>query len=234
MAETSTSPAPHPEAVGAAFSPAALRAAQERAMAAVKAIGASIRPGMTEARALDVAAEVLAARGLDRIWHKTVVRLGAETLKTFRDLGDEDAVLGENDIFFVDIGPLFEGHEGDAGDSFVTGDDPEMAACAAAARTLWDDVAARWRQEKITGAALYAYAAQRAEAMGWRLNLAVRGHRVCDFPHAIYRAGALGDFGLCPTTGLWILEIQIAHPKRPFGAFYEDLLSDEGALVLGS
>jgi len=23
---------------------------------------------------------------------------------------------------------------------------------------------------------------------------------------------------------LWILEIQIAHPTKPFGAFYEDLL----------
>lgn len=195
-------------------------------MAAVRAIGAAIRPGMTQARALEVAAEVLAARGLERIWHKTVVRLGAETLKTFHDRAEEDAALGENDIFFVDIGPLFAGHEGDAGDSFVTGEDPEMAACAAAARTLWDDVAARWRREGLSGAALYAYAEQRAEAMGWRLNLAVRGHRVCDFPHAIYRAGALGDFGLCPTTGLWILEIQIAHPTRPFGAFYEDLLRE--------
>ncbi len=60
--------------------------------------------------------------------------------------------------------------------------------------------------------------------MGWRLNLDIKGHRVCDFPHAIYRAGSLGDFGQCPATGLWILEIQIAHPTRPFGAFHEDLL----------
>lgn len=61
-----------------------------------------------------------------------------------------------------------------------------------------------------------------------RLNQNIKGHRVCDFPHAIYKAGSLGDFGLCPSTGVWILEIQIAHPTRPFGAFYEDLLiSDE-------
>jgi len=26
-------------------------------------------------------------------------------------------------------------------------------------------------------------------------------------------------------SGLWILEIQIAHPSEPFGAFYEDLLA---------
>jgi len=28
-----------------------------------------------------------------------------------------------------------------------------------------------------------------------------------------------------PSSGLWILEIQIAHPSEPFGAFYEDLLT---------
>jgi hypothetical protein len=60
--------------------------------------------------------------------------------------------------------------------------------------------------------------------MGWTLNWKVKGHRVSDFPHAIYKAGALGDFEGAPATGLWILEIQIAHPDRPIGAFYEDLL----------
>ena len=27
-----------------------------------------------------------------------------------------------------------------------------------------------------------------------------------------------------PAPGIWVLEIQIAHPTRPFGAFYEDIL----------
>jgi hypothetical protein len=27
-----------------------------------------------------------------------------------------------------------------------------------------------------------------------------------------------------PALRRWMLEIQIAHPTRPFGAFYEDLL----------
>ena len=62
---------------------------------------------------------------------------------------------------------------------------------------------------------------------GWQFNLDIKGHRVSDFPHAIYRAGDLGDFAQCPASGLWILEIQIAHPSRPFGAFYEDLLVAE-------
>ncbi len=81
-----------------------------------------------------------------------------------------------------------------------------------------------WRTQRVTGRALYAYAAKQAEAMGWKLNLDMKGHRVGDFPHAIYKPGKLADLADTPSEGLWILEIQIAHPTRPFGAFYEDLL----------
>ena len=136
---------------------------------------------------------------------------------------------GRDAVFFVDIGPVWAGHEGDAGETFVVGDDPEMQACAAAARTLWHEVAARWRDDGLAGPALYAHAAERAQAMGWRFNHDIQGHRVSDFPHAIYKAGRLGDFGERPSSGLWILEIQIAHPTRPFGAFFEDLLVAEAA-----
>ena len=126
----------------------------------------------------------------------------------------------EDDIFFIDLGVVWDGHEGDAGDTFVVGEDAEMQTCAQAARDLWHEVAGRWRDEGLTGEALYHYALARAAAMGWRLNWAVKGHRVSDFPHAIYKAGDLGGLETCPKTGLWILEIQIAHPTRPFGAFY--------------
>ena len=71
-----------------------------------------------------------------------------------------------------------------------------------------------------------AFAARRAEAMDWRLNHDIKGHRLGDFPHAIHKGGDLGDFASMPAPGLWVLEIQIAHPSEPFGAFYEDLLLD--------
>ncbi|OKA27326.1 hypothetical protein BOH74_05960 [Pseudomonas versuta] len=64
-----------------------------------------------------------------------------------------------------------------------------------------------------------------AQAMGWVLNLNIKDHRVSDFPHAVHRGGDLGDFEHYPNQGLWILEIQIAHPDLPSGAFFEDLLA---------
>ena len=100
-----------------------------------------------------------------------------------------------------------------------------MIACAAAAKTLYQRVEAHWREAQCSGVELYDFAEREATAMGWKLNLDIKGHRVSDFPHAIYRAGDLGDFAGRPNRGLWILEIQIAHPSKPYGAFYEDLLA---------
>ncbi len=214
------------EGIGPTFSLAAMLRARERTFDAVNRVAAAIKPGMTERDAAGTAQAMLDALGMERIWHKNLVRFGSGTLKTFHQSSDPGRVLGEDDIFFVDLGVVWDGHEGDAGDTFVTGSDPEMSACAQAARDLWAIVAARWADQRPSGEALYAYAARQAETMGWRLNLEIRGHRVSDFPHAIYRAGALGDFAACPSSGLWILEIQVAHPTRPFGAFFEDLLVD--------
>ncbi|CAA2110246.1 M24 family metallopeptidase [Variovorax paradoxus] len=212
------------EATGAKFSLDSMRTARSLSQLAVRRIASGMHPGMTHAQAHDLAMATLQKLEMERNWHPIIIRFGEDTLRTFREASDPGRVLGEQDIFFIDIGPVWEGHEGDAGDTFVMGDDPQMHACAEAARTLWQGVADRWRADRLSGQALYAYAAERAETMGWRLNLDIKGHRVCDFPHAIYQAGRLGDFGLCPATGIWILEIQIAHPTLPFGAFYEDLL----------
>ncbi|TAL31878.1 MAG: aminopeptidase P family protein [Phenylobacterium sp.] len=217
------------EAVGQAFSLPAMLRARDLTFEAVRKIAAAITPGMTEGRGGEVAQEILEAMGMERLWHRNVIRFGPGTLETFYGEFTPDYVLRADDIFYVDLGVVWDGHEGDAGDTFVVGNDPEMAACAQAARDLWHEVAGRWRDDGLTGAALYAFAKARAEAMGWRLNWEVKGHRVSDFPHAIYKAGALGEFDAMPTTGLWILEIQIAHPTRPIGAFYEDLLVREAA-----
>jgi Xaa-Pro aminopeptidase len=212
------------EAVGEAFSLAAMAKAQALTFEAVRKIAAEIAPGVTEGRGLEIAQEVLERLGMERLWHKNVVRFGAGTTETFKGDFQPDYALQANDIFFVDLGAVFGGHEGDAGDTFTVGDDPEMAACAEAARTLWHEVADKWRDEKLTGKALYSFALGRAKGMGWKLNWEVKGHRVSDFPHAIYNGGPLGALDTTPVPGVWVLEIQIRHPTRPFGAFYEDLL----------
>jgi Xaa-Pro aminopeptidase len=215
---------PSREAVGQRFDPALMQRARERSWTALRGIRERMRPGISEDEAKREAAEVFRELGCERLWHPVLIRIGANTVKTYRQRSDPNVRLGENDSYFIDLGLVFEGHEGDVGDTFVVGHAPERQACADAARALFGDVADAWRTQGLSGQALYAFADERAEAMGWRLNHAVKGHRVSDYPHAIHQGGDLGELDQAPASGLWILEIQIAHPDRPFGAFYEDLL----------
>ncbi|MGY4494147.1 M24 family metallopeptidase [Pseudomonas sp. TE3610] len=212
------------EAVGPSYNLSSMQYAQAMTWQAIERLSQRIVPGMLESQARELGKQVLAELDMQRIWHPLLVRFGANTLKTFKERSEGDPQLGEHDIYFIDMGAVWQGHEGDAGATFTTGNDPQQVACAAAAKTLFDRVEAFWRSEKVNGLALYQYAEAQARDMGWVLNLNIKGHRVSDFPHAIYRGGDLGDFEQAPGAGLWILEIQIAHPTLPYGAFYEDLL----------
>lgn len=212
------------ESVGSQFSLEKMRHARNKTAEAVHIIAGKIQPGMNEHQAKLLALRELKLMGMERIWHGIVIRFGKSTLKTFDEKIDPENTLNSTDIFFVDLGVVWDGHEGDAGDTFVVGHCPERKACAVAAKQIWEDVRDKWLTEGLSGADLYSYADLRAKELGWQMNMNIQGHRVSDFPHAIYQAGELGNFNLCPNTGLWILEIQIIHPSGEYGAFYEDLL----------
>jgi Xaa-Pro aminopeptidase len=215
----------HPkQAVGSNYTLDQMLIARDRTWQVIDRVSQLIEPGMRESEAVAQCKTVMEQLGMERIWHPIIVRFGENTLKTFNQRSNDDPHLQPNDIFFIDLGVVWNAHEGDTGATFVVGTDTEMKACADAARTLFDEVKQHWQTTGATGTALYSFAEQRATELGWRLNLDIKGHRVSDFPHAIYRAGDLGDFDARPDAGLWILEIQLAHPTRPFGAFYEDLL----------
>jgi len=213
------------EAVGTRFDPASMAYARTQSWAALRAIGERMRPGISEEEAHAEAMQVFTELGVERLWHPVLIRIGPNTRKTYRQRSDPGVRLGENDIYFIDLGLVFHGHEGDVGDTFTVGDAPQRQACAEAARTLFAEVADAWRNHGLSGRALYAFATERAQAMGWRFNHAIKGHRLGDYPHSVHKGGDLGTLEDAPSPGLWVLEIQIAHPTEPFGAFYEDLLT---------
>jgi methionyl aminopeptidase len=195
-----------------------------RARHAAYKIAANIRPGMVEEEARAMAKEVLKRMGMRRGWHHIITRFGPNTTKNFMDLSEPGVVLQPNDIFFIDIGPIDGDTEGDAGETFVVGDDPEHHKAKANVRAIWEEVRARWFSTGARGEQLYEYAQHAAEGWGWRLNMDLSGHRLADFPHSAHYDGSLAEVDLRPNTNFWALEIAIAHPERPFGAFYEDLL----------
>lgn len=198
--------------------------ARRRTRQAVADIAARIEPGMDEDQAQLVARSVLKTSGLLRGWHGVFVRFGANTLKFYGEPSEPGIRLGTDDIFIVDIGPVWKHWEGDAGDTFVTGTDADMARAQRDVHRLFDIVADCWRREDATGHALYAYAGEQAALLGWELNLELGGHRLSDFPHAVIHRGELKDADFVPSNRAWVLEMHIRHPQRRFGAFYEDLL----------
>ena len=215
------------ERVGAAFAADTMLSVRDKTRAAIHAIAAQCHPGMVEEEAVEMAKGILKAAGMRRGWHDVYVRFGSNTTKTFGAPSDPGIVLGADDIFLIDIGPVWEKWEGDVGDTFVTGTDAEMARCARDAKALFHEVRAKWRDDKLTGQALYEFAERRASELGWKLNLDLSGHRISDFPHAAVYEGPLAEVPFNPAPLLWVLEIHIRHPDKAYGAFFEDMLLDD-------
>lgn len=217
-------PSPASERVGPAFSVDGMLQARHKTRQAIADIAARIRPGMIEEDAVALAKQTLIDAGMALSWHPTRVRFGANTLKSMRQPSAPGVVLGEDDIFFLDIAPRLDAWEGDGGESYTVGGNADHARCARDAEALFHDVRGTWLRDRLSGQALYAYADRQARALGWELNFELPGHRVSDFPHAAIHTGSLADLDIPPSEMRWILEIHLRDPRGRFGAFFEDML----------
>src|SRR5271168_3947439 len=105
---------------------AGLLDAQRKAEALFAEIQAQslIRPGAKESE-INESIYALAGSmyGISRYWHKRIVRAGRNTLAPY-DENPPDLAVGEDDIIFLDLGPVFEEWEADFGRTFVIGTDP--------------------------------------------------------------------------------------------------------------
>src|SRR5580658_3213518 len=166
------------EGTGSTFAIDGFMAVRARTRKAVHMIAEQITPGMSEDQAKEIARSALSSLEMRRGWHHIIVRCGSNTTKDFMARSEPGVVLGDNDIFFVDIGPIYGDYEGDAGDTFVFGDDPDHHRAKRDARSIWEDVRQVWFDRQITGVELYEYAEKAAADLGWKLNLDLSGHRL--------------------------------------------------------
>ena len=201
------------EGTGEHFSLDRLIDVRNRTRQAVGLIADQVEVGMAEEDAKVMAREALSDLGMRRGWHRIVVRFGSNTTKNFSERSEPGIILAADDIFFVDIGPIFGGCEGDAGDTFVVGSDPEHHRAEGDVKVIWDRVRDRWMAEGMTGRELYDFAVEATESLGWKLNLGLSGHRLSDFPHSAHYDGTLADVEFRPNPNLWVLEIAIVHPE---------------------
>ena len=197
-----------------------------------------VAPGRRESQVSDDVRDLGAELfGTNRHWHKRVVRCGPNTLQPYRE-NPPDRVIADDDIVFLDFGPIFAEWEADFGRTFVLGGDPVKLQLQADLPRIFE-AGRSWFEanQRITGAELYRYVGGVAEAAGWRIGGPHCGHLVGEFPHEVidgeriesYIApGSNGPMRRTDRAGRachWILEVHLLDRERRFGGFFEQLLT---------
>ena len=145
-------------------------------------IADQVQPGMAEDEAKAIARDILKGMEMRRGWHHIIVRCGPNTTKDFMEKSEPGVVLGDDDIFFVDIGPIYGDTEGDAGDTFVFGSDPDHLRAKKEVRAdLGPGARGMVHQGQHRQGAL-RLRHRVAAGYGWKLNMDLSGHRLSDFP----------------------------------------------------
>jgi len=218
---------------------AALHAAQSRAAALFRAIEERrlVRPGETEesvSRAIfDLAASEL---GVEKHWHRRVIRSGPHTRMLFREL-PPDRTIEEDDIVSLDLGVVFDDLEADFGRTYVLGDDPEKARIAGDLAVIFRECQELYaRTPAITGRELFAHVCAASKAGGWTFGGEHAGHLIGAFPfsraerdHARNRIRPDNEWpmhapGPNGEPRHWILEVHLLDPTGAFGGFFEELI----------
>jgi Xaa-Pro aminopeptidase len=219
---------------------AGLLDAQGKAQALFDAVESQnlIRPGVAETRINDeIYALAEKMYGVSRYWHKRIVRAGPNTLAPY-DENPPDFTVGEDDIVFLDLGPVFEEWEADFGRTFVIGNDPLKQKL----RLDIEEAFAKGKQyfherADITAAELYRFAQGLAEQAGWEYGGPIAGHLIGVFPHekisgdkiSLYvhpeNQNRMKTLDASGRKRYWILEIHFVDRARQIGGFYEELLT---------
>ncbi|HTE07145.1 MAG TPA: M24 family metallopeptidase [Flavitalea sp.] len=197
-----------------------------------------VQPGKTETQVnqevFDLAMEMF---GIQKYWHKRIVRSGPNTLFPY-DENPPDLVVQKNDILFFDFGPIFEEWEADFGRTYVIGEDPDKHKLKSDIEEAWYS-ARDWynKQNSLTGAELFAHAEGLAKDYGWEFGGEIAGHLIGHFPHERLEKGNYGlyvhpgnhnDMFLPDKEGKprnWILEIHFVDRAKKIGGFFEQLLT---------
>ena len=195
-----------------------------------------IRPGRTEREIEQEIYQIaLDQFGVEKHWHKRIVRAGVNTLTLAAD-NPPIRNIEADDIVYVDLGPVFEDWEADLGRTYILGNHPG-GPLVEALPVVFDSVQAHYHASPdITGAELYAFAERASEQAGWRFGGAIAGHLVSEFAHA-YIPGDKNLNRIQPGNDKrmrdpdeagqerhWILEIHLVEPNGAYGGFYERLL----------
>ncbi len=212
------------EGVGKAFDLSQYMDTRMQTKLIVEKFKTKLAPGMNEEQGHEVLESLMKDFFVTKKWHPTKFRIGSNTVKSFREKSDPGISLKKDDICFVDIGPVINNHEGDYGETIVLGNSEEHKFLKNSVKEIFDFTKTQWKEFKLSGEDLYKIAEKKADEIGVSLNPKMQGHRLGDFPHALFFKGSLGETKSKVSPNLWVLEILIQNKEGTLGAFHEDIL----------
>ncbi len=208
------------EAVGENFHSTSFEKARTKAWSLLKALAKTAEEGISEEDLKSLTEYKAKALGLEKWWHPIKIRFGVNTSKSFREPSRPDVTLKKEDLFFLDLGPVFDAHEADVGQTFKLNDENFKNP----AEEVFHELKELWFHQGLSGEALYQEACNKANERGLLFNLKMAGHRLSDFPHALHHKGSLKDFEAHPAPQRWILEVHLLEKDHSGGYFFEDIL----------
>ena len=175
--------------------------------------------------------------GIEKHWHKKIVRSGQNTLAIYPD-NPPNRAIEKDDILFIDLGPIVEDYEADIGRTYVLGNNPRKLKLKRDVEAAWY-VIQEWYQQQTTlkASELFQYAVEKAEEFGWEFGGEIAGHIVGKYPHEqppdpqsleldIHPENH-NDMFLPDANGNkrhWILELQFIDRENEIGGYFEQLL----------
>jgi len=175
--------------------------------------------------------------GIKKFWHKRIVRAGINTIHPY-EVNPRNVTVQEDDILFLDFGPVFENWEADLGRTIVVGMNPvKLKLCL--------DIEKAWKEGRefilrnyntLTGADVYNYTIQLALKYGWHFRNEHCGHLVGEFPHEKLIGDHVFNYfhpqndrlisepDIRGLNRYWIYEVHFIENDMKYGGFFEQLV----------
>ncbi len=175
--------------------------------------------------------------GVEKFWHKRIVRSGPNTVHPYR-VNPEVRTFTDDDILFLDFGPVFSNWEADFGRTYVIGNDPIKLRLRNDAERIWNlGRGFAIANPNIKAHELYAFVSKEACDSGYVLGEQRHvGHLIGEFPHERIEDDKVTSYLTADNTlplqrmdgagnsWNWILEVHLVSPQHNIGSFFEQLL----------
>ena len=197
-----------------------------------------IVPGKSE-KQLNEEVERLALEkfGIQKHWHKKIVRSGKNTMSIYGD-NPPDRILEKDDIVFVDYGIITEGWESDYARTYVLGNDPKKIKIKKDVEKAWYETQAWYqKQTKLKASDFFNYVVNKAKEYGYTYGGEIAGHIVGEYPHEQPTDPKSFDLDVHPSNHNdmflrdangnerhWILEMHFVDKDNNIAAYMEQLL----------